>query len=61
MLLRNTKEVFNSREAAEYLRIGYDIILRETRIGNIRSIENGSSYLFRKSYLEEWLEGIKAF
>ena len=49
------KEVFNSKEAAEYLRVGYDTILRLTRIGEIEYVPNGSSYIYKKEFLDNWL------
>lgn len=50
------QNVFNAREAAEYLRIGYDTLLRLTRIGQIEYVANGSSYLYKKEYLDRWLD-----
>lgn len=50
------QNVFNSREAAEYLRIGYDTILRLARIGRIEYVPNGTSYIFKKEYLDRWLD-----
>ena len=50
------QQVFNAREAAEYLRIGYDTILRLTRIGQIEYVPNGSSYLYKKEFLDKWLD-----
>lgn len=50
------QNVFNSREAAEYLRIGYDTLLRLTRIGQIEYVANGTSYLYKKEYLDRWLD-----
>ena len=50
------QQVFNAREAAEYLRIGYDTILRLTRIGQIEYVTNGSSYLYKKEFLDKWLD-----
>lgn len=55
-IIMTRQEVFNAREAAEYLRIGYDTILRETRIGRIEYVANGSSYLYKKEYLDRWLD-----
>lgn len=55
--LRNINQsVFSSREAAEYLRIGYDTLLRLTRIGQIEYVPNGTSYLYKKEYLDRWLD-----
>lgn len=50
------QSVFNAREAAEYLRIGYDTILRLTRIGDIEYVPNGTSYIYKKKHLDDWLE-----
>ena len=50
------QNAFNSREAAEYLRIGYDTILRLTRIGEIECIQNGTSYIYKKESLDAWLD-----
>lgn len=50
------REVFNAREAADYLRIGYDTILRLTRINEIKAVRNGSSYIYKKEFLNEWLD-----
>lgn len=55
-LNRFNQNVFNAREAAEYLRIGYDTILRLTRIGQIEYVANGSSYLYKKEFLDKWLD-----
>lgn len=55
--IRNINQnVFNSKEAAEYLRIGYDTLLRLTRIGVIEYVANGSSYLYKREYLDRWLD-----
>lgn len=51
-----TKNVFNAKEAADYLGIGYDTILRLARIGQIEHIKNGTHYLFKREYLDEWLD-----
>lgn len=50
------KEVFSAKEAAAYLCIGYDALMRYARIGVIRSATNGSSRIFKKAWLDEWLE-----
>lgn len=50
------QNVFNAKEAAEYLRIGYDTLLRLTRIGQIEYVPNGSSYLYKREYLDKWLD-----
>ena len=55
-LSKMNKEVFNARDAAEYLCIGYDTILRETRIGQMEHIKNGTSYIYKKEFLDRWLD-----
>ncbi|NMB08195.1 MAG: helix-turn-helix domain-containing protein [Tissierellia bacterium] len=50
------QSVFNAREAARYLKISYDSLLRYTRIGAIEHVRNGTSYLYKKEYLDRWLE-----
>lgn len=55
-LRKLSQNVFNSKEAAEYLRIGYDTLLRLTRIGQIEYVPNGSSYLYTKEFLDRWLD-----
>ncbi len=50
------REVFNSEEAAEYLRMGYGTLLQLARIGQIEHVKNGTSYIFKKEYLDRWLE-----
>lgn len=47
-----SQNVFTAKEAAEYLRIGYDTLLRLTRIGQIEYVTNGTSYLYKREYLE---------
>lgn len=55
-LQRSNQQVFNAREAAEYLRISYDTILRLTRIGTIEHVKNGTSYIYKKEFLDDWLD-----
>ena len=50
------KEVFKPKEAAAYLCIGYDTLQQLARIGEIRFASNGSVRLFKKEWLDEWLE-----
>lgn len=50
------QNAFNAREAAGYLRIGYDTILRLTRIGQIEYVANGTSYIYKKESLDRWLD-----
>lgn len=55
------QNVFNAREAADYLRIGYDTLLRLTRIGQIEYVANGSSYIYKKEFLDRWLDEKRRF
>ena len=50
------QEVFTSYEAAEYLRISYDYLLKLAREGEIDHKKKGNDYLFRRDWLNEWLE-----
>lgn len=50
------KEVFKPKEAAEYLCIGYDTLQQLARMGEIKYARNGSVRLFKKEWLDEWLE-----
>lgn len=50
------KEVFTARQAATYLEIGYDTILRLARIDQIEHVRNGTDYLFKKEFLDRWLD-----
>lgn len=51
------QEVFSAREAAEYLRISSDY-LRRTVIpsGKLRYKLKGKEYLFRREWLDDWME-----
>lgn len=55
------QEVFNAREAAAYLRMSYDSLLRYTRVGQIEYVPNGTSYLYKKEFLDRWMEKHKRF
>ena len=56
-LVKVPKEVFRPKEAAAYLCIGYDRLQQLARIGEIRREKNGSARLFKKEWLDAWLEG----
>jgi len=56
LLKKLNQNVFTAKEAAEYLRIGYDTLLRLTRIGQIEHVCNGTSYLYKREYLDRWLD-----
>lgn len=55
-LMMTKQEVFDAKEAAIYLRIGYDTILRLARMGDIDYIKNGDRYIFKKEHLDRWLD-----
>ncbi len=55
-LMAVPKEVFSAKEAAAYLCISYDALMRYARIGVIRSAKNGSSRIFKKAWLDAWME-----
>jgi excisionase family DNA binding protein len=48
--------VFNSKQAANYLSIGYYTVLQLARIGDLEHIKNGTNYIFRKEHLDRWLD-----
>ncbi len=50
------KEVFRADEAAEYLCISYYALQQLARIGEIRYAMNGNIRLFKKEWLDEWME-----
>ena len=50
------KEVFTTDEASEYLTISKDVLLRLARIGKIEHVKNGRNYIFKKEYLDNWLD-----
>ena len=55
-LVKVPKEVFRPKEAAAYLCIGYDMLQQLARIGEIRCAMNGSVRLFKKEWLDDWME-----
>ena len=54
-LVKVPKEVFRPKEAAAYLCISYDRLQQLARIGEIRSAMNGSVRLFKKEWLDAWM------
>lgn len=55
-LNKYNQNVFNAREAADYLRMSYDSLLRYTRIGAIEYVPNGTSYIYKREFLDRWLD-----
>lgn len=55
-LVNVPKEVFRANEAAEYLCISYYALQQLARIGEIRYALNGNVRLFKKEWLDAWLD-----
>ena len=55
-LKMQNKGSLSARGAANYLSVGYDTVLRLTRIGELEHVRNGSSYIYKKEWLDSWLE-----
>lgn len=47
--------VFDSQEAAAYLHIHYDTLIRKSKMGEIPHFRIGRKYLFRKESLDEFI------
>lgn len=56
LLFISQKQVFDSDEAAKYLTISKDSLLRYVRIGQIAYVKNGRNYIFKKEFLDTWLD-----
>lgn len=56
LIFTSQKQVFDSEEAAKYLTISKDSLLRYARIGKIEYVKNGRNYIFKKEYLDRWLD-----
>ena len=52
----NAREIFDRDQACEYLGIGKTMLSKYISDGEIRYRKNGSSYLFKKTWLDEWME-----
>lgn len=52
----NQQEIFTMAEACEYLKISRTAFSKEIQEGNVRFKSNGSRYLFKKKWLDEWME-----
>lgn len=50
------KEVFRPEEAAEYLCISCYTLNQLARIGEVRSARNGNKRVYRKEWLDAWME-----
>ena len=56
LIFTSQKQVFDSEEAAKYLTISKDSLLRYARINKIEYVKNGRNYIFKKEYLDRWLD-----
>ena len=54
--LRYQQCVFNTKEAAEYLRISESYLRELVYKGDLRFKTKGRYYLFKKEWLDEWME-----
>lgn len=54
-LVKVPKEVFRANEAADYLCISYYALQQLARIGEIRYAMNGNVRLFKKEWLDAWM------
>ena len=50
------KEVFKPQEAADCLCISYTSLNQLARIGEIKYARNGCQRVYKKEWLDEWLE-----
>ncbi len=50
------KEIFDMYESADYLRISYSSLIKEVNKGNIRYKILGNKRLFKKEWLDDWME-----
>lgn len=50
------RQVFSAKQAAKYLSIGYETLLAYTRIGEITYVPNGVNYIYKKEFLDQWLD-----
>lgn len=48
-------EILNSREAAEFLRVGPETVIREARAGRLPGRRIGKEWRFSRNALLEWL------
>lgn len=55
-IINMNRSVFDARGAADYLTIGYSTLLECTRIGKIERVKNGTNYIYKKEFLDRWLE-----
>lgn len=50
------KEIFTTEEACEYLRVGRTKFDNAVKRGEIRFKNNGSKRIFKKAWLDNWME-----
>jgi excisionase family DNA binding protein len=50
-------EIMNSREAADFLRVGKETVIREARAGRLPGRRIGKEWRFSRAALLKWLAG----
>lgn len=50
------KQVYTLTEALDYLCIGRTMLSKEINAGKIRFKKKGASYLFKRQWLDDWME-----
>ncbi len=55
-MLNASDQTFNLRQASEYMQISHYRLYTLARTGGIKHFKTGSKYLFRKRFLDEWVE-----
>lgn len=54
--MNEQKEVFTMEEACNYLQVGRTAFTREVNEGRVRFKLHGRKYLFKKIWLDDWME-----
>lgn len=54
--IKNPQEIFTTEEACEYLRIGRNKFDEAVKNGEIMFKSNGNKKLFKKKWLDAWME-----
>ena len=55
-MLNASNQTFNLRQASEYMQISHYRLYTLARTRGIKHFKTGSKYLFRKRFLDEWIE-----
>ena len=48
--------VMDMKKSAEYLSVSYSTLAREARLGRVRAKDMGGKKLFKREWLDEWME-----